>query len=169
MNSLFFVSSKRYTEGLLKVISYARRKSFKKLCFVSLNFPASMLRKMFRQNNMNFRNFIIIDIVTKKIDQTVKDEEHCIYLNPTHDFAELRNLFKDAGLSRKCDVIIVDSLSSMLVYHHDKEVFEAIQKISSLVPEKTSKVMYTMLKDAVQPLSHHVQMLIDEAHDTDKL
>ena len=101
--------SQKYNKSMLTIINQLSTESVR---YVTLNKTKDALMTLFKSNKINSDNICFIDGITNIALKTMKSTPGCFFLKSPNDLKSL-----DLHLSRdNRDVIIFDSLSTLLIY-----------------------------------------------------
>ena len=129
--NIVVVPGKKYNQ---KVITLIKGFSKKNICYVTVNKAVDSFVQMLKKGKVKTEYLFFIDCITKTIvkPEPRKDTIFCSSPNALTEISLAVNKIVDSGVS---EVVVIDSLSSMLVYHKSstlmKFVFHVINKVKS--------------------------------------
>lgn len=133
MNKLTLIPGESFTEQLETLLYTIFSKNKKeKVCFISLNKSCAYLNNEIIKPKFS-RNILIIDGATKSFSadkDSIKDTGKCKFISVTQLMKELAKIQKEHLSKGKYRKIIVDSLSTLLIYYSEQEVLDFLLKLS---------------------------------------
>ena len=119
---LVTLPSQKYKNSMLTITNQLSTQSVR---YVTLNKTKDDLMALFKSNKINSNNIRFIDGITNIALQTMKSTPGCFFLKSPNDLKSL-----DLHLSRDdMDVIIFDSLSTLLIYESQETVTKFVKDI----------------------------------------
>lgn len=103
--------------------------SEKRICYVTLNKAFDSLKDLFGKEDINLKNIVFIDAITRSIMKAENTDE-CYFVSSPQALTELSIVITEF-IQYKFDYIIFDSLSTLLIYQKSEE--SAIRFISNIV------------------------------------
>lgn len=156
---LLVIPSTTYNEAVLDVVKQVSEAD--RICYISMNKTLKSLRESFGKNNINDDKFFYIDCITKTM-RNVEDEENCIFCHSPNDLTEI-GLAVSKAQARKPNIIIFDSLSTLLVYHDDLIATKFAQSLINKIRESGMCGIFTILeKDKDATMSKNMGMMMDK-------
>jgi len=157
--TLLVVPSETYNNSLLNFIKRIDKNTNG---YISINKGYSALVESFLKYKIQLSNFFFIDCVTKTITEP-KRENNCVYVSSPNALTELA-LAITKIIKADFDNVVLDSLSTLLVYHPSKDVTRFIHSVSNKIRENTNInfILTIASKDKHSDLFKQVQMLVDE-------
>jgi hypothetical protein len=144
------------------IANFIKKLDKKKLCYLSLNTGYGALINFLNKKNIKTKNILFIDCVTKTIATPPKDQ-NCIYLTSPNALTQISLAIKRA-LKSEINVILIDSLSTLLVYHNQntltKFVHDLVHKVKET--EGISLVFTISQKDENTTLFKNTSMVADK-------
>ena len=154
---LYILPYKNYNE---KVFSIAKRISgnSKRICYVTLNKTCMAVHESLKNNKIDIKKFYCLDSVTPNLFKK-KPIANCIYV-------DLKNLskFTDTLLNlvklKKIDTVVLDSLSSLLVYQPPNNVTKLLEYVVPFFEElKINLIIFALKDDANNSVVKQVEMM----------
>ena len=156
---LLVVPADTYNQSLLK---FVKKIDKNKICYVSINKGHSALVEAFKSKKINLKNLFFIDCVTKTIFEP-KEEHNCVFISSPKAITELSlalNKLMDASFPS----ILVDSLSTLMIYHKSKTITKFIHHLIN--EARVNSDIYLTLtisdKDRNTELYSKIEVLVDE-------
>ena len=155
---LLVVPGDTYNSSLLKFIKKIDKR---KICYVTINKGYTGLIEIFKKNHINFKNFTYVDCVTKTITDP-KKVPNCVFVPSPNDLTEI-SLAITKFIYTYSSVILIDSLSTLLVYHQPKKLTSFIHSIVNRIRESEAILILTISsRDIKTELFKQVEVLVDE-------
>jgi len=157
--TLVVVPNNNYNSSVLNFVKKLDKKSFG---YVSVNKGYSALIESFKNKKINLKNFFFVDCVTKTITEP-KKVDNCIYVSSPKALTEL-SLATTKLIMAGFDGVILDSLSTMLIYHKPKEISRFVHSIINKTRENTNLHLILTLssKDQDSELFKEVEVFVDQ-------
>ena len=142
--NVVLISSSRDHEKTMSELHKAVSKKFKKICMITVNKSFSTLIKKFQEEKIDYSNYCFIDCISKK-NMIVQQSKQCIYVSsPT----ALTELALTIGKLRQIDLIILDNISSFLLYNEDAELLKFLHGMMTKIRQTKTKAVYSILKES---------------------
>jgi hypothetical protein len=158
-------SKPKYNPGLIDIMGAAQGLS-KRICFVSLNKPYSTLAKTFEDKELDANNIVFIDCVSGGI--AAKKGSNVSFVSSPKALTELSLAISDV-LGANIDMIIFDSLSTLLAYEDSATAIKFVHSVVSKTRMTKKKFVFTSLKDDNgSDLMKDVTMFVDKVVNVGK-
>jgi len=123
---LVSISSQKYSKAVLNIVKQLSKYSIR---YVTLNKTKDSLLASFKESKLGEKDICFIDGITSTAIGNVKNTNKCVFLKAPNDLKQL-----ELALARdKLEVIIVDSLSTFLIY-------ESVETVTSFVKNLIKKL-----------------------------
>ncbi|MBI5064603.1 hypothetical protein HZA97_00060 [Candidatus Woesearchaeota archaeon] len=143
----------KFMDVLINKIS----KNFKKICFITVSKPASVLLKDFQNKGMDTSKYLFIDCTPGKSIK-VKEATNIVYLpSPT----SLTELAITLSYSEKVDLVIIDSLSSLLMYNTAFILIKFLHSVISMNKSVKTKILLTILSEDLNGIMLDLALFCD--------
>ena len=100
--------------------------------YISLNKTYNNLISLFKENNLNCEHCFFIDTVTKKVNNTPKREDSCLYTSSPTALTEIAiaidQLTKLLTIHKK--FLILDCLNTLAIYNKEPNALKFIHSLS---------------------------------------
>jgi archaellum biogenesis ATPase FlaH len=143
-NSVLIVEGDRRCSELM--LNAFRRGDYSMVCYISLNKSFSFLTSVFRVKGIDLDKFFFIDGITQAMMDNLPREKGCIFLKSPKDLDGLRQAFEKAA-RRKPDFVVIDSLSSLMLYHDTRKVAGLLGKLLDASRHGDAKTITFVSKD----------------------
>ena len=166
VKKLFIIPYESYNEKMLGIIKNSSRK-YNKICYISLNKTYSGIGEMIKKQNIDLNKFYFIDSVTPSLFR-IKPHKNCTFIEDPSDLEKAGNLILNTIKTQKSDLVIIDSISSLLVYKSDKEVMPFVEYLLSFLEEmKIDVILFALKQDINHPCIEQIEMRVDESKELD--
>lgn len=155
---LLVIGGNNYQKSILNFIKAI---DDEKIIYISINKGADVVIQDFKEKNISTDNIKIIDCISKTLMRT-KSQKNVSFLSSPMALTELSlTLFKNM---EENSIILIDSLSSLEVYHGAHKIVRFITSLSNrLTPNsRIILVLTTREKEANSELIRKLEVLIDE-------
>ncbi len=141
---LFVTERYKLDDASIELLSRIKNKGFK-LIYVTSSLPFKSIQEKFEVAKIN--DYFIIDSVTAPIIQDPNMYKNCIFIRSPGDLTEisinLENLLKKGGEN----FVVIDSITSFLIYNSENEILRFIHFTSSVAREKKSKLVFIVIEN----------------------
>ena len=159
---LLVIPSEYYNDVLMKTV---KQIADEKICYITINKGYSALTLLLKKNKVNLNNFFFIDSITKTV-KAIKDAKDCKYVTSPNALSELGITISKSVQNYKPKFILLDSLSTLLIYHNDNIVTKFAQGLINKFETTESKLIFTITtKDKTTNLFKNLQMFINKVVD----
>ncbi|MBU0459434.1 MAG: hypothetical protein KKE17_15680 [Proteobacteria bacterium] len=150
------------------IIGIAKQLSEKKVCYVTLNKTSGSLKEQFKKKNVNIKNIVFIDVVSKTIKKDFDHMTGCYFVSSQKVLTKLSSTISEI-LKHEFDYLIFDSLTSLLIYQKTdlvvKFIFSLINKIKE---SKVKAVFYTLNIKEQERFIQESSLFVDKVINLDK-
>jgi archaellum biogenesis ATPase FlaH len=161
VKKLFIVPYESYNAKILGAIKEST-KDYNKVCYISLNKTHSGLSELIEKQKMDINKFYFIDSVTPSLFR-IKKHKNCTFIEDPSNLEKSGNLILNTIKTQKSDLVIIDSVSSLLVYKSDKEVMPFLEYLLSFLEEmKIDVILFALKQDINHPCIGQIEMRVDE-------
>lgn len=151
-----------------EILDNMKQLSGKSVCYVTLNKTYRALREDFEKNNIDTKDMIIIDAISKTVKPKQELEKNNYFVSSPGALTELAiaiRKFLDYGF----DYLIFDSLNSLLVYRDASIVKRWVSSIMGNVKESNTRaIFYTLNLMDQQDLIKETSAFADKVVDLGK-
>ena len=141
---LFVKERYKLDEAAVGLLSRIKKKGFK-LIYVTSSLPFKSIEEKLELAKLD--NYFIIDSVTAPVIQDVVSNNKCIFIKSPGDLTEisisLEGLLKKEGET----FVIIDSITSFLIYNSENEILRFIHFTSSIAREKKTKLVFIVIEN----------------------
>jgi archaellum biogenesis ATPase FlaH len=164
VKKLFIVPYESYNDKILSAIKDSTNK-YNKICYISLNKTHSGLSELIKKQNIDINKFHFMDSVTPSLFR-IKKHKNCTFIDDPSNLEKTGNLILNTIKTQKSDLVIIDSVSSLLVYKSDKEVMPFLEYLLSFLEEMdTDVILFALKQDINHPCIGQIEMRVDETKE----
>jgi len=136
------------------------------ICYITLSKGYDALTIFFKKNKIKLDNFFFVDSITKTVKMT-KNTRDCIFVSSPNSLTELSLTITKVVKKQKSKFIILDSLSTLLIYHKDDIVTKFAQGLINKFETTESNIVFTITaKDKYSDLFKNVQVFVNKVIST---
>lgn len=153
------------TEFSARLIDTVKRlhENYNKICYVSLNRPTANLMNLLNRHNLNLDKFFFVDTLTQTTLKGSELASNCRYVSAPDALTELSCAISDEMTKQKFDVILFDSLSTLLLYENVNMVVRFVHALSSHIQVADCEAVFTCLEEETHPeLMSELVLFVDE-------
>lgn len=133
---LFIVDSSRYNDVILETLKSLPNSG--NLIYITLNKTASSLEKFLKDRSIDFKDIVIVDCITRTIRDAI-DRDNVIYVDSPKALSDLSFVLSGLLSKNKKGYIILDSLTTLLVYQDKPIVARFILNITNKIRDSLFK------------------------------
>lgn len=140
---LLLVNEQGYDEKV-KEIAESLKKGHK-MAHVCLSRPYTDVIAEMDMYEKNKSKFFFIDALSSHY-QKPKPEKNCIFIDGPAELCKIKEAIKYAIRKKKCDIVIFDSVSTLLMYTNDFSILRFTHNLMSQKVSSTLKTLYLFLR-----------------------
>ncbi len=161
---VFLIPNKKYSAVLADIIKTVS-KSYKKICYVSLNKPCYTVVKDFSEARADTKKLFFIDCVSQNAKQS--KGINVSYVSSPKALTELNIAINKVLGIQKTELMVFDSLSTLLVYQQTMTIIKFVHSIISTLRNNGSKAVFLCLKEDIKTdLVKDISMFADKVVHT---
>ncbi len=161
--NLLLIPNKQYTKGILKLSKYLSD-NYKKICYVSLNEFYDSLSTNLEKVNADFDKFFIVDAITKTANTNILEKSNAIFVSSPNALVELSLAITDCLENQNPDVLILDSISTLLIYEKESTVTKFVHSLIGKIKVAGSDCYLTALEgDSENETISDLGMFVDNS------
>lgn len=119
------------------------------ICYVCISKPYGYVCEGISSSMKEKINFI--DVLSSHYGK-VETQGNCTFLESPSDLEKIKNAIKSVVAEKNCDAIIIDAMSSLLLYHSTFSVLRMANYLKTEVPVNEKTKIFFMLKDDISSL-----------------
>lgn len=162
---LLVLSADEFNDSVFRILKILSKKN--RISYVSINKGYSALVEAFEKNKINTENFFFIDCITKTLVNP-KKEQNCAYVSSPNSLTEI-SLILNKELEKSSNIIIIDSLSTLAIYHSSSTISKFLSRLSQQVKskEKVSSVFLISSADKGKEVFAQTELVVDKVIQVD--
>ncbi len=161
---LLILPKAEYSENLMTILKIVVKQN-KSICYVSANKPEKTITKLFNENDIDRKKFLIIDCITGQVGKEEGKEGATIFIKSPADLTELI-LAVIGAINFGLEIVFIDSLSTFLVYRNETTVVKFTHNLISKLRSLDKRGIFVILKDDVgTALIGDLGMFVDRVID----
>jgi hypothetical protein len=155
---IIVIPAKNYKKNHLEVVSDLVTKN-KKVCYVNITQPFDNLHESFVNKGLECKNFLFIDAVSGTNNKV--EHEQCIYVESPNALTSLSVVIKKALQTESFNVLLFDSLSSLLIYNKLELVTRFTHDLLEDIRKEKVQGIFVMKEGTDAKLMQDVSMFAD--------
>ena len=158
---IFLIPNKIYQAELLRIVESIANK-FSRILYLSLNKPTESIIETFKEINIDTEKFLFVDGVNKDVQPNLT-YNNIVFINSPENFEKFNTELNQIIENEKCECLIFDSLSTLLIYHDDTATVKFIHDLIVKLRLHNESAEFTcLLDDANSTLIKDISMFADE-------
>ena len=142
--TLLVILNEEQYEDKIGEISKSLNEIDKKICYVCLNKPYKDVIGDLENQNANMNKFFFIDVLSSYYERQ-EPVENCIFVPSRTDLVSIMNALVKAVREKKCEVVVLDTISTFQVHKEDYLILEfAYNVLQKKLKGKSRKVLITL-------------------------
>lgn len=153
---LLVLPSRTYGEKVLRLV---KQSNHQKLLYVTLNNPYTVLVELYKKNGIEKGHCFFIDGISasNKIKRAADD---CIFIDSPSALTQLSIAITQVIKTFKPEIMIFDSLSTLLIYLPEKSIIAFQQSLSTKLKGLEVRVLFPILEN--KELINNISMFVDD-------
>ncbi|MCK5281918.1 MAG: hypothetical protein KAK00_00780 [Nanoarchaeota archaeon] len=137
--------------------------SYNRICYVSLNQRYQPLKRSLIANKVDINKFNFIDGITKTSVSETGEVSNCVFVSAPDKLTELAIAIQKTINEQKSEVILFDSLSTLLLYEPVHVISRFVHSIIGPIGAANCMAIFTCSEgDMEKELLKDISMFIDE-------
>ena len=136
-------------------------KSANKIGYITINRPYSALMETFSRCNINKSKFYFVDAITATV-QAPQAVDNCLFVSSPTALTDLGLAFSSMLSEKKCDVILFDTISTLIIYQDLASVLKFVHNLVTKVRVMNKKAILIALRDDGETLIKDLNMFVDK-------
>jgi len=137
--------------------------TYNKIAYISLNKLINPLKRSLQDKGVNLQKIYFIDGITKTAIPVPPEDVNGIFLPAPNDLTKMSIALTKTMQSYDPDVILFDSLSTMLIYEDPNVVTQFVYSIINKVHAYGIKVVFTCLDgEKEKQLINNMSLIVDK-------
>ncbi|MBU4246391.1 MAG: hypothetical protein ABIF85_01540 [Nanoarchaeota archaeon] len=156
---VFLLDEDHHIDEVVEVTKSLKNKD-SKICYVCLSRTFDDVCGDFEKKGMDLKRFYFIDVLSSHYGKK-KNEKNCLFLDSPTNIQEIKRTILTVLKEKKCNTLILDTISAMLVYHDARNIEQFTNDIL-LEEQNKEKIIYMAFKHNLCTLPHENEMLIND-------
>ncbi len=135
---LAIIPPDRYTESCMRDLKELAKAN--SVCYITLNKTAESLKELCKEYDVNLKNIVFIDAITKTFSNVPYQKEQVYYISSPSALAEL-SIAIEKLLKHNYNYFVIDSLTNFLVYQKSAKVIKFLSCIVKKIKKTKKKVL----------------------------
>lgn len=149
-----------YKTGLANANRVASKK-FKSICYIALSKPASAVSQDLRAEGIETGKYSFVDCVSKKAGHE-KPPRNTVFISSPKALTELAIVLSKKLHNDGPEMLILDSISSMLVYNDELSVVKFLHFLMVAVKGTKAKAVYLIMRsDLARKVVREIELFAD--------
>jgi len=166
--NILIIPNEMYSETLKKIVKNLSDQ-FEIISYVSLNKSYPSLMNFLKENGADFEKFIIIDPITKISELKDINTDQLIHVSSISALTELSITINKVLEKTKSEALIVDSLSTLLIYNDEALITRFVHSLIGKVRAfGTTAILPILARDSKTSLIEDLSMFVDKIDDLGK-
>ncbi|MCH7902804.1 hypothetical protein IIC68_03555 [archaeon] len=158
--TILIIPNREYSQGISKLLRKANQ-NYQKIVYVNLNDLYKSLIQNLKRLDVDLNKFFMVDAITLTSDKSAKKHDNAIFISSPNSLIELSLGITQALNAEKPDLLIFDSLSTLLIYESDSTVTKFIHSLIGKIKAAEIDAYFTALEgdsknEAIKDLSMFV-------------
>lgn len=122
--ALLIVDAEKFSETNIELVKILKHENRLPGVYITGNVPYRNLKSHFDSHKVNLKDLTFIDMVTQMSGEEAQKEENCVFVDSPDNLTELSVTLDRAmdNIKGKEKFLILDSVSTLLIYNKDKVV-----------------------------------------------
>lgn len=160
-NIILIVTSKdRYGLSMSEIQSQIGS-SFSKIGYITINKPFNSVMQDIEKNGLDKSRFIFADAITATV-QTPPVVDNCMFITSPNALTDLGLAFTSLYSDHGCEVIIFDTISTLIVYQDIGSVTKFVHNLVTKSRVIGKKLVLIALKEDSESLIKDLNMFVDK-------
>lgn len=157
--SIVLICKNKGPEDAVFEICSDLKKSFKKICIVTVNKPFSFWVKKFGEKKIDYSKFYFIDCISASTMEQVPSKQ-CTYISSPKALTELAIALN--SLSKEVDLIILDSFSGLVLHNDPFLTFRFMNSINAKFRRNSLKSLYLVVGETKKEVISDLSLFSDK-------
>ena len=156
---LLIMPSVNYNEVIVDTL---KELSGKSACYVTLNKTFSSLKELFNKKDIDTKNVVFIDTISKTIKDVPDQTKGCYFCSSPGALSEISVKISKL-LNHNFEYLIFDSLTNLLIYQQDDPVAQFLSNLANKIRDTNTKaIFYVLSVKAQDELIKETEMFVDK-------
>ncbi|MCK5022799.1 MAG: hypothetical protein KAS04_01365 [Candidatus Aenigmarchaeota archaeon] len=168
-NRLFLLLTKEdeYVTNFDKIIKLIGDGN-KKICYVTITRPYEDTINELKNMDIDTSNLFFVDTLTSYYMEH-PPVDNCIFVDGPTDLTKMKNAIKTAINEEKCNAIIFDTISKLMIYKGISSIVRFTHELLSENGERKTKKMFLLQKNSDIEKEEHQRLISDLSMFADEI
>ena len=157
--SIVLVCKKAGPEETVIDICSDLKKSFRKICVVTVNKPFSFWIKKFAENKIDSSKFYFIDCISASTMEQIPSKQ-CTYVSSPKALTELAIALN--SLPKEIDLVILDSFSGLVLHNDPFITFRFMNSVNAKLRKNSLKAIYLVVGETKEEVISDLSLFSDK-------
>lgn len=159
--TLFLLHTEEYNAEVTDIIK-TRVGRTRRVCYVTLNKTALAVKQSLFHEKIEYSRYYFIDAVTPRLFSNFM-LENCTFIKDMSDMSKLVDAIITAIKMHMADLVVIDSLSTLLTYSSEKDVTAFIECINGYLDRmRVELFIIASYSDRDRPCMRQIANMTDE-------
>jgi KaiC/GvpD/RAD55 family RecA-like ATPase len=159
--SLHLLPDEQYNDFVVRILK--EKAEGKRVCYVTLNKTSLAVKEILNHEGIVYENYYFIDAVTPKLFKRM-EIKNCTFVDDMGDIEALAKKIYSIVSMQNTEVIIIDSLSTLLSYSSEKDMLLLIETLTSMLEKRsTDLLLFARYADRDLNAIKQASMKVDQA------
>jgi len=163
---LILLEEIEYLQKLEEIIKSVE-KTKTEICYVCLSKPYTDVMEDLKSKGIDTTNFFFIDVLTSHYKEP-EPVDNCIFIPAPTDLTAIRVAIKKAVEEKKRNVILFDTISTLLVYQKTSSIVKFTHHLLTEESQENVKKLFIVLKGDTVPIEDSQRLIKDLTMFADK-
>ena len=152
-------TKQNYSNVAKEIVPYLAEK-FSKIGYITINRPYATIVKEIQEQGLQTDKFYFVDAITATV-QSPPVVDNCIFINAPSDLTDLGLAFSSLLSDHGCDVIFVDTISTLIVYKDIGAVTKFVHNLVTKSRVNNKKAVLLAVRQDSEKLLQDLNMFVD--------
>jgi len=138
-----------------------------KICYICISKPYRYVTAEITKKGIDQSKLFFIDTLSSHYGKQ-KNNSSCIFVSGPDKTDEIINAIRKSVQNKECNVIILDSASSLLKYYEESDILRFTHKIMTNIGQEDVKRIFTIILNDNVPYNERKELLSDLEMFADK-
>src|SRR3989344_4754851 len=160
--NILVIPNREYSKGISTLLKRTSE-NYQRIALVNLNELYKSMIQHLKELGVDVNKFFFIDAITITSDKNVKKHDNAIFVSSPNSLIELSLAITQTLNTQKPDVLIFDSLSTMLIYEDESTVTKFVHSLIGKIKAYGLDAYFTALEgDANNECVKNLSMFVDK-------
>ncbi len=159
--TLHILTTEKYNDAVLDVLE--KLPTTQRVCYLTCNKTVLATKEGMWKRKIDASRYVFIDTVSPLLFKNAPRIDNCTYVNRIDNFAKLAELIITVVKMNSSNVLVIDSLSTLIAYGDTQSTNELISQIMSFL-EKTNTdiIIFALQPDKDHAVVKQTMTMVDK-------